>query len=445
MVRAVFRPAVSLSSLSRRPLLATAVAVAGGVAACAGSGAKPVPVDHPVFPMGLALSPDGSRLLVGSSNFDFSFDSGAVLLANVSIVRDELLAGDDSGAVVADPYVSSVLVPEFADRLVFDAAGNSALFTTRDGNLLHEVDVDGDEVSCGELALCNASPNVLQLSGNDPFDVLVLSDDGVTLRGLVSHLGSPQAELFVLDRSSTDAGRLVLEAGEIDFLRDNINSTGVRSTVERRAKNGVAATIFAAVERRENGTLVGADVVHFATPAAGHAGTETFVRQDITTLLGPRSVRDMAIVADDVSGGDALVVLLQNPDGVARFAIDNVDDHLTLTALENTCIQPLSLAVAPLDLDGDAVVDVTRLIVACHGSNEVVALDPLTLRTTAVSRFFGRGPYDVVVDAAHQVAWVSFFLDNSVGAFSLVKDGVPRLAPIGRLGAALPRPEDGRE
>ena len=431
--------AASLSRLS--PLL---VACAVGGAACSGTGTKPVPLDQPVFPLGMALSPDGDRLLVSSSNFDFSYDSGAVLLANVAGIRADLLAGKDEAAVVAAPYVSAVRVPEFADRLVFDAAGDSALFTTRDGNLLHEVAVDGDDVSCGDAAVCNVSPNALQLSGNDPFDVVVLSDDGVILRGLVSHLGSAQAEIFVLDKSKTDAKRLTIEAGELDFARAVETSTGVRSAVERPAHDGFGASIFAAVERREEGVLVGVDLVSFATPAPGRANEAVFRRQDITAQIGTRSVRDMAVIEGD-DGDAALIVLLQNPDGIARFTIDD-DDRLTLSVLDNTCVQPLGLAVAALDTDGAAGVDVTRLIVTCHGSNEVVALDPRTLRVTDTSRFYGRGPYDVVVDATNNVAWVSFFLDNSVGAYRLVDDdGAFRMTPIGRLGAALPRPEDGRE
>ena len=429
---------------SSRPLLLVACALSAW--GCSNSGAKPVPLDRPVFPTGLALSPDGNRLLVASSNFDFSYDSGAVLLGDVGAGVDKLLADRDPAAVVAAPWLASALVPEFADRLVFDAAGASALFTTRDGNLLHEVRVDGDTLSCGVgVDFCNTSPSTLQLAGNDPFDVLVLADDGVILRGLVSHLGSPQAEIFNMDRRREDAGRLTIERADIDFTRDVAASSGVRSTTLRPARAGKRAAVFAAVERRENGVLLGVDLVQFGVPAGGRGGDVSFVRQDLTELIGPRSVRDMAIVSDDV-GGDALVVLLQNPDAIVRFSIDDADDHLTLTAVESTCLQPLGLAVAPIDADGDAATaPITRLLVTCHGADEVIALDPRTLQITDASRFFGRGPYDVVVDTARNVAFVSFFLDDSIGVFSLVDDGEVRLTPVGRLGAALPPAEDGRE
>lgn len=451
---------LAATAMVRRLLLPTALGIALGVAGaatygCSSAVLKPVPTDRPVYPMGLALSPDGARLLVGSSNFDFSYDTGAVLLADVAAARAQLLAGNDPAAVVDKPYVDHVLTPEFADRLVFDAAGTSVLFTTRDGNLLHEVEVDGDDVSCGETAICNVAPHALQLSGNDPFDVLVLGDDGVILRGLVSHLGSAQAELFQLDRSK-DAGRLTVERTAIDFTRSDATSSttssGVRGTVLRAARPGRAATVFAAVERREASTtstaLVGVDLVSFAVPSAGNGGNVAVVRHDITAQIGPRSVRDMLIVDDaldgddGVDGDDTLVVLLQNPDGIARFDVDDGDNHLTLTALMSSCLQPLGLALAA----GDGGARVTRLLVTCHAGNEVVALDPVDLRVTDASRFYGRGPYDVVVDAVNQVAYVGFFLDDSVGVYRLVDDtGAFRLSPIGRLGAALPRPEDGRE
>ncbi len=427
--------------------------VAGVGAACSGSVKNPVPLDRPVFPVGLALSENGDRLLVGSSNFDFAYDSGAVLLADVAAIRDDLVAGADETAVVASPWRAGVRTPEFADRLTFTADGASALFTTRDGNLLHTVEVDDDSVSCGEIDVCNSGTHVLQLSGNDPFDITLLDDDGVVARGLVSHLIDPSLELFQLDRNAANQ-HLVVEH-VIDLTLDNITTTGVRSTVMLPAAPGRDDVVFAAVERKESSVLVGVDLVRFAVPRVGDNAPPVVVRQDVTTLVGSRTMRDLVLVRDDVTGGDALIGIVQGGtftnglsstgDGLVRFAIDPIDQHLTLTTLAPTCRQPVALARADIDVDDDGVVDASRVLVACHGSNEVVAVDPLTLQMREVSRFFGRGPYDIVVDALHQVAYVSCFLDNSVGVFRLVDDGEVSLTPIGRLGAALPRPEDGRE
>lgn len=429
------------------------VGVVGIGAACSGNANNPVPLDGPVFPMGLALSADGNRLLVGSSNFDFAYDSGAVLLADVTTIRDELSASADPAKVVASPWGAGIRAPEFADRLTFTADGQTALFTTRDGNLLHTIEVGDNAIACGDVDVCNTGTHVLQLAGNDPFDITLLNDDGVVARGLVSHLDDPNMELFQLDRAA--AGERIVVEHVIDLTLDNATTTGVRSTVLLPAAAGHDDLIFAAVEREDTGVLVGVDVARIVVPRVGDSTAPDVVRQDVTAMVGSRTMRDMVLVHDDVTGGDALIGILQGGtfstggattgDGLVRFAIDPIDQHLTLTTIAPTCRQPVALAEAKIDVDDDDVADASRVLVACHGSNEVASVDPLTLQMREVSRFYGRGPYDVVVDAVHQLAYVSFFLDNSVGVFQLVTDGEVSLTPIGRLGAALPRPEDGRE
>jgi hypothetical protein len=426
--------------------------VVGVATACSGNVATPVPLDGPVFPTGLALSADGNRLLVGSSNYDFAYDSGAVLLADVTTIRDELLASADPATVVASPWIAGIAAPEFADRLTFTADGNTAVFTTREGNLLHTIDVGDDAISCGNVDVCDSGARVLQLAGNDPFDITLLDDDGTVARGLVSHLRDPTLEIFQLNRTAT--ARLTIEHA-IDLSVDDNTSIGVRATVVLPAAAGHGEIVFAAVERQEASSLVGVDLVRFALPAANDASAPTLRRQDVTSEVGSRTMRDVVLVHDDVTGGDALVAIVQGGtlstgrsatgDALVRFAIDPVDQHVTLTNVAPTCRQPVALAAANIDIDDDAVGDVSRLLVACHGSNELVSVDPLTLQMREVNRFYGRGPYDVVVDAVHQLAYVSFFFDNSVGVFRLVDNGAVSLTPIGRLGAALPRPEDGRE
>ena len=81
----------------------------------------------------------------------------------------------------------------------------------------------------------------------------------------------------------------------------------------------------------------------------------------------------------------------------------------------------------------------------CQDSQAIELLDPTTLTPTDAVRFYGRSPYDVVVTPDGTRAFVSFFLDNSIGVFSLTDGTAAGLSPIGRLGTPLPRPDDGRE
>jgi DNA-binding beta-propeller fold protein YncE len=426
--------------LPTAPALVAAVATgaaAFAVSGCIGQVGRPAPTDRAVFPTGLAVSPDGTRLAVVSSNFDLAFDDGAVLLADLPALDDKLTGAD---AVVTEPFVSAVAVPTFGDRPVFSADGAHLLLTTRDTNLLHELTVDGDELACGRAALCAEAPHALALAQNDPFDV-VLIEQGETIRGFVTHQSGREASFFILNPAEDDTGRLRLENGVVDFGEA---AFGVRAVAHRPAIGGRPARLYATVERRTNNTVVGADLVSFEVPAVGRAADVTIVGIDLEQAVGSRSARDVVVLRDP-SGRDVLIVALRFPDAIARLVVDDDTGLPTLTALSDTCMAPVSLAVAHIPASEAPGGSVERVLVTCQDSQAIELIDPMTLTPTDVVRFYGRGPYDVVVTPDGTRAFVSFFFDNSIGVFSLTDGTVAGLVPIGRLGTPLPRPDDGRE
>jgi hypothetical protein len=416
---------------------ATALSVGIGVVGCIGQSSRPAPTDAAVFPTGLAISPDGAHLAVMSSNYDFAFDAGAVLLANLPALADKL-TGPDS--VVVAPYVDAIAVPTFGDRPVFSEDGAHLLFTTRDSNLLHELVVDGDRLTCGESDLCADAPHAIAVAQNDPFDV-TLVEQGETIRGLLTHQSGREASFFRLTPAQTDTGRLQLEAGVIDFGEAVF---GVRAVALREARDGRPARLYATVERRANNAPAGADLVSFEVPAVGRAADVIPVGIDLQVAVGSRSARDVVVVRDP-SGADALIVALRFPDALARFVVDEQTGLAQLTALADTCTTPVSLAVASIPASEAPSGRSERVLVTCQESQAVLLLDPTTLQPNDVVRFYGRSPYDVVATPDGTQAYVSFFLDNSVGVFSLTDGRAARLAPVGRLGTPLPRPDDGRE
>jgi hypothetical protein len=440
------------SSLSPFPAAAVppawALACALGLphAGCIGVGGNPAPDDAPAYPTGLALDPTGDRLVVVSSNFDLAYEGGAVLLADLSRVR-EALANDDD--VVDDAYVSAVSLPSFGDAPVVDASGRHVLLTTRGGNLLHEITLGDDGLSCGDAG-CAAAPHALQLVGNDPFGVVMLEQtingDGAltSARALVTHLSTGTAAFVRLDPGSDDEARLRVESTPLSFGADVF---GVRSALFVPATPNAVDRVVALVERRIDNVLIGSDLAVFDVPGPGRGADALVLRTDVTALTGALTGGDIVVVDDPARGvgAKAVIAVLRTPDAVARFALDDRSGIATLTHLDETCRRPTALA--PVDDDGDPVTtDAQRVLVTCQDSEAIVALDPVDLSVTDAVRFFGRGPYDVVVDRAHQQAFVSFFRDDSVGVIGLVDDdGAARLTPLGRIGAARPPPEDGRE
>lgn len=407
-----------------------------GVAALVACGfaGNPPPSDRAIFPTGLALHPDGNHLVVVSSDFDLRFDSGAVSVVDLAAARPNLSGID---AVVEDGFVSQVTVPPFGDRPVFDSAGEHLFLTTRGENQLNEIDFDvgSGTLSCGAPE-CGVAPFVAQLVTNDPFDIALIDDLGT--RGIVTHLSSNEAEVFNFSPQEPGAQRLRVEAQTIVFSE---GTSGVRGSAFRPASvANDAAQVFVALEQRLDTVLIGTQLGVFAVPAVNRGSDVEVNAIDITAAMGSFSARSIALVPDILGpvGAVAVVVALRTPDALARFAYDDADGTFRLTAVSETCKEPTNFAFVADGIGGVPA----RLLLTCQGSEVVQALDPLTLDVRDSVRFFGRSPYDIVIDEEHAEAFVSFFLDNSIGVLSLL-DG--HVTPKGRIGSALPPPQDGRE
>jgi hypothetical protein len=396
-----------------------------------------VPLDGPVFPTGMALHPDGTRLVVVSSDYDLRFEEGALLVADLGVVRAGL-AADGAGAIVEDAYMpgAGVRVPAIADKPVFTADGSRLYVPSRRTNVVMSLDFNPDTgLSCGPSA-CGEPPRVLQLPANDPFTILLTAGPNRNGRvdGLVT-LESSQFVFFFRDDPAREGAARMQITSTLD-LGDAVG--GVRSAVLRPPRGGSDAHVIAGIELSRARNFLGASIAAFV-PSADARLHPT----DVTALTGSLALRDMLLVPGDDGPDDALVVALRAPDALARFEID--DDagfpRLRLSALSPTCRTPLALALATV---GTPAGGASRVLVTCPAGNTVVSVDPVSLQTKDAVRFFGRTPYDVVVNG--EEAFVTFFDDNSVGVFSLVDaEGFPALEVRGRIGTPAPRPEDGRE
>ncbi len=419
--------------------------VAAAVLALAGCEppATGVPLDHPVYPTGLAVHPRGDRLAVVSSSFDLAYDDGALLLADLDLVRDGLArsdAADRRDAIVEGAYVKAALLPPFGDRPVFSSRGERLLVATRGNNLLSSVDVDPDTgFSCSAVEdgtpRCGKSPQALQLPESDPFDVLVLSEerdaDDVLTRvdGLVTLLSSSTVYLFRDDRERAGAAQMQI-SGTVE-LGDAV--IGVRATAVRTRND--QTHVLAAVDSSST-TGTAALLVMFLPSADA-----TLSIFDVTSAMGALSLRDVLVVPGAAGAPDTIIAVTRAPDAIVRLEVDDLPSGpaLRLAGVAESCATPTSLALANLG-------SVTRVLVTCQASGTIEALDPATLDVTDAVRFVGRAPYDVAVNPTLPEAYVSFFLDDSIGVLSLVDaTGAPRFTFLGRIGTPTPKPEDGRE
>lgn len=427
-------------TLRRAPALYLALALLSAGCARDIEGANP-PTDRPHFPVGMAVHPTANLLAVVSSNFDLEFNRGAILLADLDAVDAAIAAAaDETAPTVEDAYVAAAFIPSFGHRPVFNASGDRVLLATRGENRVFEIDVELDppRLDCGddgETPLCGEAPRAFQVPGNDPFDLAIISEDeDGGLRGVTTLLASAQIFFFDLDPDRVDDGRLRLVNPTLtlgDWLAENEEVVGVRGMQLRPASDDVPAHLFATVDRGDPTTgLLSTDLVWFE--AVPEPRRFDFLNLESETLAA--SARAVA----PTPSGDVLA-LLRSPDALARVEVRPSGSRLNaeLTATVSTCRDPTSLTVARIPTPAG---DVDRAFVTCFENDAVLVYDPETLSETDAIRFFGVGPYDVVVDTAHDPprAYVSYFLDDTIGVFDLVDDdGAARVVPRARIG--LPR------
>jgi hypothetical protein len=429
-----------------RPIAAClAIVLASG--GCAREVVGPEPdLDRPHFPTGLAVHPNERLLAVVSSNFDLSFSRGALLLADLARV-DAALEGADPAAplVITDPWVAAAKMPSFGNRPVFALGGEHVLIATRGENLIAEAEVvvtenattiDCSVVDDDGVPLCGQLPRVARTPGNDPFDVVITSEQADRVRGVASMLSSNEVVFFELRPGENGANRLQTPGtlALTSQVPDGEEALGVRGLALRPGLSGATPHAFATVERTA-ATLEGrkTDLVYFDVTQRWNARPSSI---DLTDLTGALGARALAVSPS----GDAVFTLLREPDGLARIDVDSAGGgvNVRLGGIATTCDAPTGVVTARIPTAGG---DVDRVFVTCFENDTVLGYDPVTLTVTDAVRFAGQGPYDLVVDTSGAVprAYVSFFLDEdeNVGVLDLLDDtGGVRLSLRGYLGRA---------
>lgn len=425
--------------------LALAASLGAGAAGCARPlvGPNP-PTDQAVFPVGLAVHPDGQYLAVTSSNFDLRYNRGAFLLADLDVVADALDATNspnDANATVTNAYVAGALIPSFGNKPVFVEDGSRALIATRDGNRVVEIplDVGGGlpRIECAATEVdgtpaCGDAPFVIDMPTNDPFEIVLTSQSNSIWRGMVSSLGASEVFAFRVrdDVGNARRGQL-LATDSIDFGEEVLSVRGLAVRTE-----GTPVMIASRELAQEGTTQLRSELAWWVQEDGRDATVRT---EALSDEVGPLSVRAITLTPAQ----DALLVIMRNPPALARYAITGTGagTRLNHAGSVGTCDDPIRVHVATFD-DGEGVSH-TRAFLTCFGDDSVVAYDPVTLAELDSLRFFGRGPYDIVTH--EQRAFVSYFLDDTIGVVDLVDaDGRPKMVGRGRIGIPKPPPEDGR-
>jgi DNA-binding beta-propeller fold protein YncE len=427
-------------------MVSMTISITGLLAGCpaAGDDLQP-PRDNLVFPTGLAVSPDASRLFAVSANSDLRWSSGSVLAVDLELIdglvrqwlalplepgkcqgQEGPLANDWCACDLDDPRILScaqtLVMDEDAGVRVGNFATDIAVQDLGTGELRLFVPVRGDpsvtfiDYRAGELQ-CDGSGEGFPLCDNhrvlgfyaepertlraEPFGVFVDSDSEFAV---VTHLQRAAVSLLTAPVAGTPA--LVDEMNNL-FSGDNFGVQAAIGVAGRRVPDPAQSTLLYVTSRTDNR-------VQMLSVAPGQDG-------ELPRLV-PAGFFFLTSVAPSTDSRD----IAFNADGTRAYIVNRNPPMLhvldTATTPEGTprneiranielCREPANLAV------GDPV-DGTRVYVACFPDGQVWAIDPEAGVVEAIITT-GTGPHALAADAQRKRLYVANFLDHSLAVIEL--------------------------
>jgi DNA-binding beta-propeller fold protein YncE len=406
------------------------------------------PRDNLVYPTGLAVSPDGSRLFAVSANSDLRWSSGSVLAVDLEAVdglvsqwlalpldpgkcqgREGPLASESCACDLEDPRILSC-----AQSLVIDRDSG-----VRIGNFATDVDVQ--DLGNGELRLfvpVRGDPSVtwigyrageLQCDGGG--EGFPLCDDDRVLG-------------FAADPERT------LRAEPFEVFVDSDNQFAVVTHLQRAAVSLISAPVDGIPALVDERTDLFNPVVDNAgrviQAALGVAGRKTADAQGTLVYVTSRHENSIQVLAI-VPGLDAGVARLVpagffaldsvapstdsrgiafNADGTRAYIVNRSPPMLhvmdTATTPEGTPRNEIRANVElcrdPANLAAGNPGDGTRVYAACFPAGQVWAIDPEAGVVEAIITT-GAGPHALAVDEPRKRLYVANFLDHSLVVIDL--------------------------
>ncbi|MEW5854494.1 MAG: hypothetical protein AB2A00_37305 [Myxococcota bacterium] len=414
-----------------RRLLPTLL-LASGCAQCPDPIQSPgSPVTGLHYPTGLALHPTEPVLLVANSNFDLGYATGSVVGAHLGWLVQHLQRNDRYEGDIRNPFSGGVLVPSFGGPLAMGPGGDHVLHTTRGDNRLVELELsvrdDGVTLSCGNRGGnppdCTGGDHVLQLPYDDPYGLVAVQGAGNATWWVVSFLRS--GKVVAGDRRPSISGSDRLFIGWEKNLGD-ADRGGSLLLLPSVAGN---PQYLLSTGREVPGT--GADVGHLRMLNFWRGPQADPLTVDLREQVGALDVRGVAYSA----ARQKAYAVTKTPPAVVELDMRRIwDGSPTGRATRIAQIGKEPSVVALYEpANGPSLV-----LTASFRDDVLLVLDMDTLEVVAALRDIGDSPFEIAVDNARSLAFVSNFNDDTVAVVRLPQDAQDsRLFVAARLG--IPR------
>lgn len=420
--------------MKRRPFLSILLLAAlSGCAQCPDPFAPPpAPVDRVVFPTGLALHPTEPVLFVASSNFDDLYSTGAVLAARLDWLVANLAIRDHYNGAVENPWTGAARVPSFGQFLRVSADGNHLFHVTRQQSILVDMDVavDGDEVrlGCGSssdtaVADCTQGSHTFGLSRVDPYGLAVERRGNEGYRAYVGRATSGWVSAVDIrpGRPGSERTQLAWEKNLGDTQR------GTNMTILPAA--GGQPPFLLATGHEVDGTNLNIGRL-WALNLWRAPDDDT---QSANLLEGAGTIDTRGLVFN--AAHTRAYVVSKLPPALLELDVSRrADGSPRMSVMRMTPLGKDPSLITMYEPPGGQAL----ILAASFRDNLLMAVDVDTFTEMGVLRDIGKGPFDVAVDPAHGLAFVSCFSDDTVAVVALPRAaGELRFHVAARLG--IPR------
>jgi YVTN family beta-propeller protein len=445
-----------LPRCARWLLLGTASLIAAAGCTASSDEVRPPPAQF-FFPTGLALSPDPeqTRLFVANANSELRYDSGTINVVKLDEVDMALAAWKKNRAsppdrCKADPSQPETLVCDegkfidgqagvrignFATSLSVQDTGNGTLrliVPVRGDPSITWIDWNGDRLSCddsgGGFSLCDDKHRLTSIHNDDklpipeePFRAYV---DSAQNFAVITHLNSGIVTL--VDTYPGQAPIVADVVGDI-FQPGNFSASAGGTSVAGRTPGSPDNLLYVASRSEDRVQMLTVDRSGDSLPYLVRSNF-FFLDAAGANNGGSSDTRGLAFA----DGGKRMLVANRRPPTLQIY--DSEDDAAgfpknTAVAVYDICRETSGLAVGNVgDPEGELA------LVSCFGDGTVYVIDATGRRATDAIVTVGRGPFDVVISPVHKKAYVTNFLEDTVGVIDLAPGSPTRFHEILRIG-----------